>query len=416
MSKRRLLLADDSVTIQKVVNLTFAEEGIEVITAGDGNTAMEKFVQSPPDLVMVDVNMPGFDGYKICEMIKQDEETKQIPVILLVGSFEPFDEAEARRVGADDFLTKPFQSIRQLVTKVSDLLNRPNGNSVSNEQNMYHTPPAPPEMSFQTNGNTAQTNNQANFSRFDESGIDDEMIQTDQIGSLPADESQKFISEPNFQFSDNYLTDQNSDAKESIAKFEPANTIETQKAPTYSDEDELLKFDEKVFDFTAENPTPKTAAIAEPSNQNQQNQSNIEKFPEYSAFSNDNNAMTDNNFSDSKPFSTNDSIFDFDDLNLLDLPPVEKKTAPVAEEEPIIEQVSAPPVVEPTAATLPEPEELIEKYDSKESTTLSTELIEAIAQRVMEKLSDKVVKEIVQGVSPQTVESLIKEMAQKKAN
>jgi DNA-binding response OmpR family regulator len=66
--------------------------------------------------------VPGLSGYQICERIKQSDETQKIPVILLVGSFEPFDEAEAYRVGADDYLTKPFQSIRQLVTKVSDLL------------------------------------------------------------------------------------------------------------------------------------------------------------------------------------------------------------------------------------------------------------------------------------------------------
>jgi len=117
VSKRRLLLADDSITIQKVVNLTFADEGIEVIAVSDGDAAMQKFVEAVPDLVMADVNMPGLDGYRLCEMIKQDEETRGIPVILLVGSFEPFDEKEARRVGADDFLTKPFQSIRQLVNK-----------------------------------------------------------------------------------------------------------------------------------------------------------------------------------------------------------------------------------------------------------------------------------------------------------
>jgi CheY-like chemotaxis protein len=122
VAKRRLLLADDSTTIQKVVNLTFADEGIEVVAVGDGDAAMQKFVEATPDLVMLDVNMPGLDGYRLCEMIKQDDETKEIPVILLVGSFEPFDENEARRVGADDFLTKPFPSIRQLVNKVSDLL------------------------------------------------------------------------------------------------------------------------------------------------------------------------------------------------------------------------------------------------------------------------------------------------------
>jgi DNA-binding response OmpR family regulator len=124
MSKRKLLLADDSITIQKVVNLTFADEGIEVIAVGDGDSAMRKFDDFIPDLVMADVNMPGMNGYEMCHIIKNNEETNQIPVILLVGSFEPFDEAEATRVGADDYLTKPFQSIRQLVNKVTDLLNK----------------------------------------------------------------------------------------------------------------------------------------------------------------------------------------------------------------------------------------------------------------------------------------------------
>ncbi|MBK7708438.1 MAG: response regulator [Acidobacteria bacterium] len=122
MSQHKLLLADDSVTVQKVVNLTFADEGIEVMTVGDGDSAMEKVAEFKPDLVMADVNMPGLSGYEVCERIKSNPETSKLPVILLVGSFEPFDEAEARRVGADDYMTKPFQSIRQLVNKVTDLL------------------------------------------------------------------------------------------------------------------------------------------------------------------------------------------------------------------------------------------------------------------------------------------------------
>ena len=105
MSKRKLLLADDSITIQKVVNLTFADEGIEVISVGDGDAAMQKIAEAAPDLVLADVNMPGMSGYQICESIKQNAATQAIPVILLVGSFEPFDEAEAYRVGADDYLT-----------------------------------------------------------------------------------------------------------------------------------------------------------------------------------------------------------------------------------------------------------------------------------------------------------------------
>ena len=120
--KRRLLLADDSVTIRKVVELTFAEEGIEVISASDGDMAMQKFVEQTPDIVLVDVEMPGSSGYQICEMIKSDESTRHIPVLLLVGSFEPFDQTAAEKAHADGFLTKPFHSIRELVAKVNELL------------------------------------------------------------------------------------------------------------------------------------------------------------------------------------------------------------------------------------------------------------------------------------------------------
>lgn len=120
----KLLLADDSGTIRKVVELTFSDEGIEVTTASDAESAMLKFVEIQPDIVLVDVGMEGTNGYRICEMIKQDEATRHIPVMLLVGSFEPFDQDEAERVGCDGFLTKPFHSIRDLVTRVWDLLGR----------------------------------------------------------------------------------------------------------------------------------------------------------------------------------------------------------------------------------------------------------------------------------------------------
>lgn len=122
VSGRKMLLADDSITIQKVVDLTFADEGMQVTTVSNGEQAIEKLEEVAPDIVLADVFMPGRNGYEVCEHIKRDKRFRHIPVMLLVGSFEPFDEAEARRVGADDFLTKPFQSIRQLVNKVGALL------------------------------------------------------------------------------------------------------------------------------------------------------------------------------------------------------------------------------------------------------------------------------------------------------
>ena len=122
LAGRKLLLADDSVTIQKVIELTFADEGVRVIAFGNGDDAWKNLQEVAPDVVLADVFMPGKSGYQLCEHIKQNEQLKHIPVMLLVGSFEPFDEAEARRVGADDILTKPFQSIRRLIDRVGALV------------------------------------------------------------------------------------------------------------------------------------------------------------------------------------------------------------------------------------------------------------------------------------------------------
>jgi CheY-like chemotaxis protein len=109
-------------TIQKVVNLTFADEGIDVITVGDGDMALREIAQARPDIVLADVHMPGPSGYEICSLMRGIDETANIPVMLLVGSFEQFDPAEADRVGANGYVTKPFQSIRQLVDQVKGLI------------------------------------------------------------------------------------------------------------------------------------------------------------------------------------------------------------------------------------------------------------------------------------------------------
>jgi CheY-like chemotaxis protein len=140
---RKLLLADDSATIQKVVGLTFRDEGLEVITVSDGRQAVEMLEEVAPDIVLADVFMPGLNGYEVCEHIKRNERFRHIPVMLLVGSFEPFDEAEARRVGADDYLTKPFQSIRTLIGKVGNLLSGGGGSASSKEATTRKLAPPP---------------------------------------------------------------------------------------------------------------------------------------------------------------------------------------------------------------------------------------------------------------------------------
>lgn len=118
----KILLADDSITIQKVVNLTFADEGIEVVAVNNGDVAERRLSEVNPDLVLADIFMPGKNGYELCDAIKQNPQFRNVPVVLLVGAFEPFDQAEARRVRADAHLTKPFES-RTLVETVRRLIN-----------------------------------------------------------------------------------------------------------------------------------------------------------------------------------------------------------------------------------------------------------------------------------------------------
>ena len=120
----KILLADDSVTVQKIITLTFSDEGVDVVTVNNGDEALTRLQHLRPALVMADVSIPGRNGYDICEFVKNHPDMKDTPVILLVPAFEPFDEERARRIGADYHLTKPFQSIRMLISTVKSLIER----------------------------------------------------------------------------------------------------------------------------------------------------------------------------------------------------------------------------------------------------------------------------------------------------
>jgi CheY-like chemotaxis protein len=121
---RKLLLADDSITIQKVIGITFAHEDYELIVVGNGEAALQKARASRPDLILADVFMPGKNGYELCAAIKGDPSLAQVPVLLLSGTFEPFDEQKARDVGADSWISKPFES-QALIERVEKLLSQP---------------------------------------------------------------------------------------------------------------------------------------------------------------------------------------------------------------------------------------------------------------------------------------------------
>lgn len=459
MSKHKLLLADDSITIQKVVNLTFADEGIEVVSVGDGNAAIEKLSEFTPDLVMVDINMPGLSGYEICERIRANQETSRVPVILLVGSFEPFDEAEAQRVGANDFLTKPFQSIRQLVTKVSGLLDASNKNSTDEiisdmEKSVENKVPGEFE-------NTLEMETPSGIGEeFGDSGMDDEMIQTNQIAAVEEDDR---ITQPL-----------------STAEFDEIHGAAENEISSVAEE-------ERGYAFVSETPFSPPTAVSEDITDKSYSMAETEPLPQ------------SDDFYQTQRIPTIESE---DEANLLELPPqVESlsnsafSSRPVWQEEiaPISETIENEPIPEttevnqfaPTFETPNETPEIVETVETVEETqvesnieavekaqsvpeaviesepesaadetavvetegealdireaptdemidlsqveavktdetsnavtetlNLSPEVIEAIAAKVSEKFSDRVLRELVEELKPQITEMIAKRIAE----
>jgi CheY-like chemotaxis protein len=120
----KILVADDNSNIQKMVGLALKDHGIDVVAVGNGEAAVRKIADVRPDLILADVFMPVRNGYEVCKYVKEDSALSHIPVILLVGAFDPLDEQEAQRVGADGVLKKPFVPPDPLISMVKSALVR----------------------------------------------------------------------------------------------------------------------------------------------------------------------------------------------------------------------------------------------------------------------------------------------------
>jgi CheY-like chemotaxis protein len=120
----KILVADDNSNVQKTMALALADLGVEVISVNNGEAAVRKLAELIPDLVLADIFMPVRNGYEVCEYVKKDARFAHVPVVLLVGAFDPLDEREAQRVGADGILKKPFVPPEPLITMVKTLLDR----------------------------------------------------------------------------------------------------------------------------------------------------------------------------------------------------------------------------------------------------------------------------------------------------
>jgi CheY-like chemotaxis protein len=141
----KLLLADDSITIQRVIELTFSGEDVQVVAVGDGDEAIARIPLDPPDIVLADIAMPKRSGYDVAAFIKEQPELAHIPVLLLAGAFEPVDEARARQVRCDGVLVKPFEP-QQVVARVRELLRQKPAHAavVPAEPPMRSPSPEPP--------------------------------------------------------------------------------------------------------------------------------------------------------------------------------------------------------------------------------------------------------------------------------
>jgi CheY-like chemotaxis protein len=121
MPSHKLLLADDSITIQRVIEMTFSRENMDVITVGDGEAAIARIASDRPDIVLADIAMPKRSGYEVAAFVKGRPDLAHIPVVLLAGAFEPVDEARAQQAGSNGVLVKPFEP-QHVIARVRELL------------------------------------------------------------------------------------------------------------------------------------------------------------------------------------------------------------------------------------------------------------------------------------------------------
>ena len=123
MDRKRILLSEDEEDMVFAVTLQLEAAGYEVIKAGDGEEALRKARKEMPDLMILDVMMPKMDGYKVCRMLKYDNKYSKIPIIMFTARAQDSDRKMGKEVGADAYITKPFDP-NVLLDKIRELLKK----------------------------------------------------------------------------------------------------------------------------------------------------------------------------------------------------------------------------------------------------------------------------------------------------
>jgi CheY-like chemotaxis protein len=390
---RKLLLADDSAAVQKVIELTFADEGMEVFSVGDGQSALDRLEQVTPDVVLADAFMPGLNGYELCRSMKDDQRFAQIPVMLLVSSFAPLDEAEAQRVGADDIITKPFQSIRQLVSRVDSLLSgqRPRA-IVADDQSMEFNHPE--EEVVLTPADVDEVEPQVTV-----------LVEAAQMETALPHEHAGGACAPDIEF-------QTADTARLVPAFDevtapdPEDTIEIE--PQFDDAGINVSLSEAA-------PTEEIFEMNEPS----MTELITPNRPTQPRFSESLLDLDESEFATSAIVDEVVLDLDADESPVIveehrswDLAPVqEPERVEAVVDEPEV-SLEVPPesssVVETAAADAEVSSQSLGQHE------LSAEAINAIAERVIERMSDRVVREIAWEVVPELSELMIRKKLDQK--
>ena len=129
MTRPRVLLVDDDSSVREAVSSALAGEGYEVTWFADAENALRQALVAPPAVVLLDVTMPGLDGWELCEILKRQSQTRDVPVLFLTGRTDVRDRITAMQVGGSDFISKPFHA-RDLRAKVRALVGRETGGAI----------------------------------------------------------------------------------------------------------------------------------------------------------------------------------------------------------------------------------------------------------------------------------------------
>ena len=381
-----MLLADDSAAVQKVIELTFADEGMEVVSVGDGQSALERLEHVVPDIVLADAFMPGLSGYELCRSMKGDDRFAQIPVMLLVSSFAPFDEVEARRAGADDIMTKPFSSIRQLVSRVDSLLSGKRTAADTEAEQLreeartleFDAPPIPVEVEPSAPSVTV-------------------LVEAAQMDSAQTHEPIGGACAPDIEF----------------------QTADTAQLEAIRDTDltaDTIEMETPFAEVSAGGPP--SEAVATEAVFEYQNPNNMTETVTPPRFT---DSLLDLDQADFTTGIDDELILDLDfemPLDVHDESSIEESEAEVAGEPSVEAEIvssawmdEAPAPVEKEAAEIGKPQAPVQPETSLPMTTqteVSPQVIDAIARRVIEQMSDKVVREIAWEVVPELSELMIK--------